>query len=584
MSQIEADQLDYLFEKYTYCADYADEEPKPLGEVGASTDVQLEHDRSVHEVLDVIEPPPIEEPSLGPPELLPSSAGTAMSTSLMGRFSLAQFHPSSPSICPSELSSTLELPPSTEVSPAHATGGIAAISDPHPPHTALLGRKRPRTTSSHAVDNRRRQKMRGRDNESDSDSDWEPGVVARRTRSATRAASMRGRAPRGSTKRPVPRGRPQRTSRGREPAVLDGAHGGSAPTYRGMRSVLDHSQHGEARLARVPAAHAQVVSSRQASTEVDSDDTMSPLSDISSSTSLTPPPTVLQYPVTGIEKDDTTLPVIRQDRASKIKARYSMKQGASSDPRAPRRALPVTVLPSDGRHNTVDTELEAEDTRDGATNSDDGDSDYEEDSDFSSPSIHRPLPPRRKTQTHSVQRKRRNPCVGKKKTSRRRPAKGANGELYTYVGPDGKDHEYAHGRADALRLLLQNVHGPIWCLFCTETAPAPEGDSQFSRVKDSPKRHLLNNCQSFKASRYYQRKVRQGMTHERVVEAAVNEKKTAGSIIRCPNDTIQKLRLAKANLAHAEVLYELSRLSTVFKADNCDCCDLPLYSEFRKER
>ncbi len=47
MSQIEADQLDYLFEKYTYCADYADEEPKPLGEVGASTDVQLEHDRSV---------------------------------------------------------------------------------------------------------------------------------------------------------------------------------------------------------------------------------------------------------------------------------------------------------------------------------------------------------------------------------------------------------------------------------------------------------------------------------------------------------------------------------------------------------
>lgn len=44
MSQIEADQLDDLFKKYTH---YPDEEPEPLGEIGASADVSLMHDRPV---------------------------------------------------------------------------------------------------------------------------------------------------------------------------------------------------------------------------------------------------------------------------------------------------------------------------------------------------------------------------------------------------------------------------------------------------------------------------------------------------------------------------------------------------------
>lgn len=35
--------------------------------------------------------------------------------------------------------------------------------------------------------------------------------------------------------------------------------------------------------------------------------------------------------------------------------------------------------------------------------------------------------------------------------------------------------------------------------------------------------------------------------------------------------------------ADTPLLHELWRLSTVFKDVDCDCCDLPLYSEFCQE-
>lgn len=307
---------------------------------------------------------------------------------------------------------------------------------------------------------------------------------------------------------------------------------------------------------------------------------MSPLSDVSGSTLLTPPPMEFQYPVTDIEKDTAHFD-IPKDRASKIKAQYLIRQGASSDPRAPRRALPLTVQPSyDGRH-MLNTELE-EDNVDGTADSDGGNGDYEEDSDFSPPPTQRPLPPRRKAPKASMQRK-RNPAAGKKTTSRRRSAKSATGERYTYVGRDGKLRRFLRGRADALRAMLKELHGPIWCLFCTEAAPAPEGKSQFSRVKDTPKRHL-SKCEDFLKSQYYERKAQKGISHKEVVQAAVRERKTAGSIIRCPNEVTQRLLLAEKHITHAEVLYEVGRLCTVFKDRNCACCDLPVYSKFRTER
>lgn len=307
---------------------------------------------------------------------------------------------------------------------------------------------------------------------------------------------------------------------------------------------------------------------------------MSSLSDISTSTLPTPPPMELQYPVTDIEKHDTTYFDLLKERTSKIKARHLIKHGASSDPRAPRRALPTTVPPSHGRHHTVNTELEGD--TEGTTDSDGVDGDYEEDIDSSAPPTRRPLPPRRKGQTTSMKHKRK-PRAGKKTTFRRRSAKSVTAERHTYFRPDGKEYEYTRGWSDARRKMLKYVHGPLWCLFCQETAPAPEGNwSQFSRVRDSPKRHL-ETCPSFKNSRFYERNAQEGIPHEDVVKAALDERKAAGSIIRCPNDVIQKSRLAKYNFTHGEVLHELWRLSTVFKDVDCDCCDLPLYSEFCQE-
>lgn len=308
---------------------------------------------------------------------------------------------------------------------------------------------------------------------------------------------------------------------------------------------------------------------------------MPPLSDISSSTLSTPPLMELQYPVTDIEKHDTTYFDLLKERASKIKARHLIKHGASSDPRAPRRALPTTVPgPSHGRHHTVNTELESD--TEGTTDSDGVDGDYEEDINTSGPPTRRPLPPRRKGQSASMQHK-RNPCAGKKTTYRRRSAKSATAERHTYFRPDGKEYEYTRGWSDARRKMLKYVHGPLWCLFCKKTAPAPEANwSQFSRVRDSPKRHL-ETCPSFKNSRWYKRKAQKGIRHEHVVKAALDERKAAGSIIRCPNDVIQQTRLAKYHFTHGEVLHELWRLSTVFKDVDCDCCDLPLYSEFCQE-
>lgn len=165
-----------------------------------------------------------------------------MSTSLLGRFSRVHFQPPSPSISPSELSSVPERPPARTASPARITRN-AALSDSYTPHTTLLLGKRSRT-SSHSGDNGRRQKARRRGDESGSDSEWEPRAVARRTRSTTRTTSRRGSAPRASTTRPTLRSRPQRTTKGRQPAVRGGAHGSSAPTNSVTGGTLHDGRHG----------------------------------------------------------------------------------------------------------------------------------------------------------------------------------------------------------------------------------------------------------------------------------------------------------------------------------------------------
>ncbi|OJT09964.1 hypothetical protein TRAPUB_13562 [Trametes pubescens] len=283
---------------------------------------------------------------------------------------------------------------------------------------------------------------------------------------------------------------------------------------------------------------------------------------------LTPPPTELQYPDTEVEEDDRTPPILPGVRPSKITAILRLKQSVSPRPgRSSAEMRPDVPI--------------GEDDVDGIIDSDGDDGDNEGDSDFA-PTPAQAQPPRfrRKAQATNVQRK-RDPRGGKKATSRRRNyAKGPDGTLRTYVTRDGEERHYVHWN-DLARKTLRAVHGPVWCLFCTETAPGPDDKGRFSRVKDSPKRHLLS-CKRFPASQYYKQKAEAGMDHERIVKRAVREQKAAGSIIRCPNDPAQKARLAREGFTHAKVLDELERLSTVY--GDCTCCDFPHFSEFRRER
>ncbi|EIW59734.1 uncharacterized protein TRAVEDRAFT_47032 [Trametes versicolor FP-101664 SS1] len=298
-------------------------------------------------------------------------------------------------------------------------------------------------------------------------------------------------------------------------------------------------------------------------------DDRSPLYDVSSSTLPTPPPTELQYPDTDVEveADDTTL-ILPGVRRSKITALLRLKQSASPDP-----GTPYTEMSSD-------VEM-GDDDADGATDSDGDDGDNENDSDFASPPTQAQPPRFRRKAEPATRQHKHDPRVGRKTTShRRRHAKNPDSARRGYVTPKGEERQYAHP-TDRQRKQLRAVHGPIWCLFCTKTAPGPDDDGDFSRVKDSPKRHLLS-CKRFRASQYYRKKAETGMDHERIVERAVREQKAAGSIIRCPKRAAQQARLAKEGFTHAKVRDELERLSTVYS--DCKCCEFPHFSEFRQER
>lgn len=297
----------------------------------------------------------------------------------------------------------------------------------------------------------------------------------------------------------------------------------------------------------------------------------SPISDVSSSTLHTPPPTELQYPDTDVElEEDDITPFLPGVRRSKMTALLRLKQNASPDPGTPYTEMSPDVEMGEGDADWI-------------ANSDGDDGDNEGDSDFA-PSPIPAQPPRflRKAQAAMVKRERQS-RVGKKTTSRRkRYAKNPDGTPCNYVTSKGEARQYARWN-DAERKKLRSVHGPVWCLFCTETAPGPDDKGDFSRVKDTPKRHLLT-CKPFRESRYYRKKKEAGMAHEHIVDWAVHEQKAAGVIIRCPSESAQKARLAEADFTHLRVLYELATRATIYKDIDCPCCDFPHFSEFRRER
>ncbi|KAI0629837.1 hypothetical protein C8Q77DRAFT_1160852 [Trametes polyzona] len=195
--------------------------------------------------------------------------------------------------------------------------------------------------------------------------------------------------------------------------------------------------------------------------------------------------------------------------------------------------------------------------------------------------------PRRKTTAKSP-RNRRKAITSKESVVKRRGRAGKKRQ--SNRGRASKTHQphVIEGRrysrhSDWKRFEVGSLHGPLWCLFCQEGVPQR---SRWSRVRDSPKRHLRSSpgCPRFRQSRYYRTREAAGMSHDEIVEEAVADRVVAGAGIHCPNDKAQQAKFAATGLTHADVLRALEPRSTMYKMEDCDCCDYPHISTFHRQR
>ncbi|KAI0330810.1 hypothetical protein GY45DRAFT_1336564 [Cubamyces sp. BRFM 1775] len=153
---------------------------------------------------------------------------------------------------------------------------------------------------------------------------------------------------------------------------------------------------------------------------------------------------------------------------------------------------------------------------------------------------------------------------------RRQPRRG---EKQTYYYRGTTKLPYSHS-GDVKRFTISKCHGRVWCSFCDRT---------YSRVQDSPKRHLKSNCEMFKTSTYYQNLKSTGMKHEQIVQRAIEKDKKPSVALQCANSAAYKELLRENGCTHEEVLAVLRPRATIYKHGDCDCCPFHPISTYRKE-
>ncbi|KAH9892005.1 hypothetical protein C8Q73DRAFT_100232 [Cubamyces lactineus] len=156
------------------------------------------------------------------------------------------------------------------------------------------------------------------------------------------------------------------------------------------------------------------------------------------------------------------------------------------------------------------------------------------------------------------------------------------GSKQTYYYRGTKKLAYCHP-GDQKRLTISKCHRPVWCPFCTEDPEAPENKgATCSRIRDSPKRHLLK-CASFKTSAYYRKHLKAGMTHEEITHYATHRDRKFAAALPCARNAAYKKLLQRNRHTHEEVLKELEPFAKIYLDGDCDCCPFDSISTYRKE-
>ncbi|OSD02492.1 hypothetical protein PYCCODRAFT_1467842 [Trametes coccinea BRFM310] len=169
------------------------------------------------------------------------------------------------------------------------------------------------------------------------------------------------------------------------------------------------------------------------------------------------------------------------------------------------------------------------------------------------------------------------------KASKGRVAKSSetpSGKETRYYKQGSQNVPYSH-QGDWKRHAFSKLHTRAWCPWChhlrVDDPSGPKGPGTYSRLRDSPKRHLVN-CEKFKKSKFYAVLLAKGRRKDEIIASALPKFAVA---VKCVNDEHYKQQLKDMGLTHEDVLAELQPRGTVYKWVDCQCCALPAASTFK---
>ncbi|KAM5540896.1 hypothetical protein V8D89_005540 [Ganoderma adspersum] len=140
------------------------------------------------------------------------------------------------------------------------------------------------------------------------------------------------------------------------------------------------------------------------------------------------------------------------------------------------------------------------------------------------------------------------------------------------------------------RAAFTQLHGRIRCLFCAPHPPVTlKARGTMNRLPDAAVRHLRESCAHFEGSGMY-RRYRDGgrcgggrrgklSKKEIVAEVVRDDEKVAVAEVFCRRDRAHRKRCAELGLSPEDVEEKLGRHALLCKAEECECCPHPSFSE-----
>ncbi|PIL35197.1 hypothetical protein GSI_02987 [Ganoderma sinense ZZ0214-1] len=150
--------------------------------------------------------------------------------------------------------------------------------------------------------------------------------------------------------------------------------------------------------------------------------------------------------------------------------------------------------------------------------------------------------------------------------------------------------KYGRG-GDWKRGAFRELHGLIRCLFCASN-PSPNPSlrrrATLNRLPDAAMRHLRDSCVHFEESEMYKKyreesgRTRGGrMSRSEIVAQVVKEdEKIAVALVFCRRDRAHRKRSEELKTSPLGVEEKLGRHAVLCKAEDCECCPHPSFSEW----